>query len=119
MTGYLLHLIFYTAAMIGIILIGFVIAKKSLMGGNFGINRNNFLNIESFLCLEPRKNLYVIKAGTEHFLISTDNEGTKILAKLETRNIPHIDEPEIIQDNPNQYYTKFKSWIALLKNFKR
>lgn len=41
------------------------------------------LQIESVLTLEARKNLYVVRAGNERFLLATSMEGTQFLSKLE------------------------------------
>lgn len=41
------------------------------------------LEIESVLTLEARKNLYVVRAGNERFLLATSMEGTQFLSKLE------------------------------------
>lgn len=87
MTGYLMHIIFYTMAMIGIILVGFIIAKKSLTGLYTQNPKNKFLSIENYISIEPRKNIYVLKAGTERFLISTNSDQTQLLTKLDPDNI--------------------------------
>ena len=41
------------------------------------------LSVETMMALEPRKNLYIVKAGHERILISTSPEGTQFLSKLE------------------------------------
>lgn len=43
----------------------------------------NVLSVETMMALEPRKNLYIVKAGHERILISTSPEGTQFLSKLE------------------------------------
>ena len=81
MTGYITGFLVYTLAMIGVIFIAFIIAKKSL---SFTSNKNksNFLKVENCLNLEPRKNLYVVKAGREKFLIASSGEGCQLISKL-------------------------------------
>ena len=81
MTGYISGFLVYTLAMIGVIFIAFIIAKKSL---SFTSNKNksNFLKVENSLNLEPRKNLYVVKAGREKFLIASSGEGCQFISKL-------------------------------------
>lgn len=101
MTGYLVNFSVYTLAMIGVMFIGFVIAKKSMSSNCFSGYKNQFLKIDSCLNLEPRKNLYVVKAGLERFLISTDAEKTQFLTKLETANLPSIEECEPKIDHPS------------------
>lgn len=88
MINSLVSFIFYAFAMVGIILVGVVVAKKSVNFGYFNGRRNNFLSVESFLALEPRKNIYVLKAGSERFLISTDSNGSHMLTKLDDNNMP-------------------------------
>jgi len=73
----------YTLAMIGLVFIGLVVVKKSLTFTPKK-NQNNFLKIEASLNLEPRKNLYVVKAGREKFLISSSGESCQFMSKLET-----------------------------------
>ena len=41
------------------------------------------LSVETMMALEPRKNLYIVKAGHERILLSTSPEGTQFLSKLE------------------------------------
>jgi flagellar biogenesis protein FliO len=93
MLGYIVNFTVYTLAMMGIIFVGFVIAKRSLSTVHHKVE-NRFLSIESSLNLEPRKNLYVIKAGTERILVSTDAEKTQFLTKLEAGNIPQVETKE-------------------------
>ncbi|MEI8389976.1 MAG: flagellar biosynthetic protein FliO [bacterium] len=87
MTGYLTGFLVYTLAMLGVIFVGFVVVKKSF-NFNSGKQNHNYLKVESSLSLEPRKNLYVIKAGKERFLISTGIEGCQFMTKIEKDNIP-------------------------------
>lgn len=99
MAHYIINLIFYTLAMVGVILIGFVIAKKSLMGVYSQTSKNKFLEIESYLALEPRKNVYVLKAGTERFLLSSSPEKIHFLTKLDNNNVPYVDNIESEETN--------------------
>ncbi len=86
MTEYIVNFSVYTMAIIGMIFVAFIMVQKTLNGGSLSNKKNNFLSLESLLPLEPRKNLYVINAGNEKFLISTDMNGCKLLTKLETKN---------------------------------
>ena len=87
MTGYLTGFLVYLLAMLGVIFIALVVVKKSLTLGS-GKQNNNFLKIENRLSLEPRKNLYVVKAGNERFLISTGIDGCQFMTKIGEKNIP-------------------------------
>ena len=62
MTHYLIKFIFYTSGVIGILLIGYVVAKNFLAGGFVLSKKENNLEIEESLSLSPRKTLYIIKA---------------------------------------------------------
>ena len=81
MTGYITGFSVYTLAMIGVIFIAFIVVKKSLafMPNK---NKNNFLKVENCLNIEPRKNLYVVKAGRERFLISSSGDNCQFMTKL-------------------------------------
>ncbi len=81
MSAYITGFSVYTLAMIGVIFIALIIAKKALSFTPHG-NKNNFLKIEKCLNLEPRKNLYVIKAGRERFLLASSGEGCQFITKL-------------------------------------
>ena len=79
MGGYLLNFVVYTAAMIGVIFVAVLAYKK------FSVNtsaKGGFLNIEDSMSLAPRKNLYIIRAGEERFLIASDAEHTSLISKL-------------------------------------
>jgi flagellar biogenesis protein FliO len=96
MTSYLIGFSVYTLAMIGVILLGFVIVQKSLSGG-FIQDKSSFMSLEQTLCLEPRRNIHMVKVGNERFLISTDAQGTKFLAKIDENNIP-IDKSDTYKE---------------------
>ena len=86
MTGHLTGFLVYMLAMLGVIFIAIVVVKKSLTL-NTGKRKNNFLKVESSLSLEPRKTLYVVKAGNERFLVSTGIEGCQFMTKIGEDNI--------------------------------
>lgn len=86
MNGYLIHFATYTFAMIGFIVIILFIYKKTMYSVSSAADKN-FLKVESLLKLSPTKTLYVIKAGTERFLIAGDNTNTTMLSKLDENNV--------------------------------
>jgi len=95
MTGYIASFTVYTCAMIGLIFIAYVVAKKSMLIDGFSAKKNNkFLSVETSLSLAPRKTLYVVKAGDEKFLISSDVERTSFLTKLAAENMNGNFSPE-------------------------
>jgi len=79
---YLFGFCVYTTAMIGLICIALFVFKKAIGGVN-GVKKSDFLDIEESISLAPRKNLYVIKAGNEKFLIASDSERTSLISKLD------------------------------------
>lgn len=77
---YMTAFIVYTLAMIGVIVIAFVVWKNSvIMASN---KKRSLMSIEESLNLAPRKTLYVIKIANERFLIASDADKTVFLAKL-------------------------------------
>lgn len=97
MTGHLLGFVVYTLAMMGIIFLAYLTARKFLSPtGSTG--KNNFLKVESFLSIEPRKTIYVVKAGAERFLVSSGADGCRFMTKLEKTNIPVRIESDAIRE---------------------
>lgn len=80
MSGYFMGFIVYTAAMIGVIFLAVVVYKKF---SYTGVSKSKFLNVEDCINLAPRKNLYVVRAGNERFLIASDTERTNLISKLD------------------------------------
>lgn len=95
MNSYIMHFATYTFAMIGFIVIVLFVYKKTMYSQSSNENRN-FLKVENVLKLSPTKTVYVLKAGTERFLIAGDSANTTMLAKLDENNvnIPEISESE-------------------------
>lgn len=80
MSGYLINFIVYTAAMVGVIFLAVLVYKKFSYNG---VSHSKFLNVEDCISLAPRKNLYVIRAGNERFLVASDAERTSLISKLD------------------------------------
>lgn len=81
MITYITAFIFYTLAMVGILLIGFVVYKKT-----FIMNKSESKGTMKILdCIQiaPKKNLLIVKVKNEKFLIASGVEHTTFLAKLE------------------------------------
>ena len=71
---------------IGLIYALYYLIKKNPTLLSISKNRVPFkqgLQVESYLPLEARKNLYIVRAGQERFLLATSLEGTQFLSKLE------------------------------------
>ncbi len=85
MMTYVTAFIFYTLAMIGILLIGFVVYKKTFMTEK-GENKGYIKVIDS-LPIGNKKLLLVVKIKNEKFLIASGLEHTTFLSKLEDDNV--------------------------------
>lgn len=81
MTHYLINFSIYTAAMIGVLFLALFV-YKSVTSGGFN-KKSSMLKVVDVLSLSPRKNLYVIKAGEEKFLIASDIDKTNLISRLE------------------------------------
>ena len=84
MVTYVTAFIFYTLAMIGIMLIGFIVYKKTFMT-NKGVN-NGVIKVVDSLPIGNKKMLLVVKIKDEKFLIASGLEHTTFLSKLEDEN---------------------------------
>lgn len=85
MGGYLVNFAVYTMAMIGLIFFALMIYKKFSSEGILG-RKSEFLSVEDTIGIAPRKNLYVVRAGNERFLIAGDIDKTALIAKLDENN---------------------------------
>lgn len=86
MTSYLLTFTVYTTAMIGAIFLALFVYKKFSLN-NSKVSNSNFLEIEDCVSLGVRKQLYVVRAGDEKFLIASDAERTTFLSKLNNTSV--------------------------------
>ena len=80
MSGYLVNFIVYTAAMVGIIFLAVFVYKKF---SYCSTSRSKFLNVEECISLGPRKELFVVRAGQERFLVASDVGRTSLISKLD------------------------------------
>ena len=95
--GYISNFIVYFLAMIGIIILALYVYKQFNVSG-IGNRRSNLLSIEDTLSLTPRKTLYVVREGSERFLIAADLDRTTLISKLEERDVEPIKvNPRIIK----------------------
>ena len=97
--GYMINFIVYTIAMVGIISLAvFVYKKFSFCAGS----KSKFLNVEDCISIGPRKELFVVRAGNERFLVASDVCRTSLISKLNT-NSNYVEEvKEIAQNSYNQ-----------------
>ena len=87
--GYISNFIVYFLAMIGIIILALYVYKQFNVSG-IGNRRSILLSIEDTLSLTPRKTLYVVREGSERFLIAADLDRTTLISKLEERDVETI-----------------------------
>ncbi len=92
MTGYLVNFIVYTTAMVGIIFLAVLVYKKFSCNS---VSKSQFLNVEDCISLAPRKNLYVVRAGNERFLVASDAERTNLISKLGETQAPVASVEEL------------------------
>ena len=90
MNSYIMHFVIYTFAMIGFIVMALFVYKKAVYAPQ-NSGKKNILSVETLLKLAPTKTVYVIKAGSERFLIAGDSSNTTMLAKLENENSNNND----------------------------
>ena len=118
MTSYLINFIVYTTAMIGIIFLAVLVYKKFSYNN---VSKSQFLNVEDCISLAPRKNLYVVRAGNERFLVASDAERTSLISKLgegETPAKASVEElPSIVNINKAKGADEvFKNLVNIGKN---
>ena len=102
MSGYLLNLIVYKAEIVGIIFLALFVYKKFSYNS---VSKSKFLDIEDCIGLGPRKNLYVVRAGHERFLVASDVDKTSLISKLDIQdgNINNIqsDNSQSVDELPS------------------
>ena len=86
MITHITSFIFYTLAMIGIMLIGLVVYKKTMVNPNAG--NKGLIKILDNYPIGPKKTLMVVKILDEKFLIASGAEHTTFLAKLDDNQTP-------------------------------
>jgi len=79
MMTYVSAFIFYTLAMIGVLLVGFIIYKKTF-NQNTGLSKGMIKIVDS-APLGNKKMLHIVKIKNESFLIASGLEHTTFLAK--------------------------------------
>lgn len=96
MSTYLLNFIVYTTAMIGVIFVAVFVYKKFSYNS---VSKSQFLNVEDCISLAPRKNLYVVRAGKERFLVASDAERTTLISKLgQNEQVSQIQSEQIYNE---------------------
>lgn len=91
MQGYIANFIVYTMAMVGFICLALFVYKKSMSLPQNLANRE-YLKVENLIKLSATKTVYIIKVGSERFLVAGDASNTTMLAKLDKDNLPPVEE---------------------------
>ncbi|MBR2069268.1 MAG: flagellar biosynthetic protein FliO [Candidatus Gastranaerophilales bacterium] len=100
MLTYITAFIFYTLAMIGVLLLGFVIYKKTIMP----IKQENkgMIKVIDKVAISPKKSLLVVRVKNEKFLIAMDAERTTFLSKLtDEKMLKEQKEEKITEQKPS------------------
>ncbi len=114
MLTYIAAFIFYTLAMVGVLLIGFVVYKKTFLI-NSNTNKGSIKIVDS-LNIAPKKMLFVVKIENEKFLIASGAEHTTFLAKLDQKEEETIQEVEQEKiDKTNKIQEQFKELYSTSK----
>ena len=98
MMTYVTAFIFYTLAMIGILLIGFVVYKKT-----FVVNKRygkGMIKVIDSLPIGNKKTLLILKIKNEKFLVASGAEHTTFLAKLDDNDNIELNENTIQENIP-------------------
>ncbi len=86
MITYIGAFIFYTAAMIGLLLVGFIVYKKMVPAQAIG--SKGLIEILDSVPVGNKKLLMIVKVKNEKFLIASGFEHTTFLAKLDMQSAP-------------------------------
>lgn len=101
MITYLSAFIFYTMAMVGILLVAFIIYKKTMVPTK--VDSKSIIKVLDSTPIGAKKNLLVVKVKNEKFLIASGIEHTTFLAKLEDNKLEEKEEtlpemPVLVQE---------------------
>ncbi len=113
MINYIAAFIFYTLAMIGIMLVGLIIYKKTFIM-NKSENKGMIKILDSYP-IGAKKTLFVVKIKNEKFLIASGAEHTTFLSKLENDNVQK-NMPEKKQQISN-FSNEFDNEISEVPRF--
>lgn len=98
MTHYIIGFVVYTLGTIGVLFIGYIMVKYFLNINPMKINKTqkSFLKLEQGISLEPRKSVYILKAGKQRFLIATTPDKVCFLSELDKNNTLPVDSNESV-----------------------
>lgn len=119
MGGLIANISIYTMAMTGLIFFALLVYKKFFSGTGFG-SKSGFLGVEECISLAPRKNLYVVRAGKERFLVASDADRTSLISRLDEKpvrvdrggeDLPVIVDFPVTQTTQTQEKTVIKDML--------
>jgi len=105
MLTYITAFIFYTLAMIGILMVAFVIYKKTTITSTKSEGRG-MIRILDNVPISAKKSLLIVKVKGEKFLIASGLEHTTFLAKLDDSTTISTDEEILNQQQYKQSYNQ-------------
>jgi len=114
--GYLTNFIVYTLAMVGVIMLALFVYKGTSCNTK---KQTKFLKVLDTMSIGPRKNLYIVAAGQEKFLIAGDVDRTTLISKLSPVQNYEDKIPAIVTDDNTNFPTQsFKETMSMqpLKN---
>ncbi len=101
----------YTLAMIGVLVIGCVVYRKTMFSNP--VQKNSMLRVIDVLRLPDRKILYVVSCKGEQFLLASSNDKVTLISKLNSQN---NDEKYINQKSENEGFEIDNSKKTLIKS---
>ena len=85
MSHFIVNIVVFTFAMIGLIFFALLVYKKV---SDFGVGSrpNSKLKVLDMLRVAPSKVFYVLSTGSEKFLVASDTNSMNLIAKLEGKD---------------------------------
>lgn len=82
MSHFIVNIVVFTFAMIGLIFFALLVYKKV---SDFGVGSrpNSKLKVIDMLRVAPSKAFYVLSTGSEKFLVASDTNSMNLIAKLD------------------------------------
>ena len=119
MMTYVTAFIFYTLAMVGILLIGFVVYKK-VFENTKGEN-NGLIKVLDSSPIGHKKMLLVVQVRNERFLIASGVEHTTFLSKLSNDSFPQkVVKKEVMkEEKPKDFSSEIYKEANLQEQFKQ
>lgn len=115
---YLGSFVGYTLFAIGLIYGAYWFLKRNpsnWLSGSAFQKSGKALEMEASLTLEPRKVLYIVRAGHERFLISSALEKMECMAKLESETATLPVAPDVMMEFPDEEEPVALPWFAAEK----